>query len=83
MKTASAAADLDSTAKFRPNIVYIHSHNSGRYSEPYGQSVPTPHLQQLAQEGILFRKAFSAAAVVRRRAGLPCLPASIHIAVAC
>src|SRR5580658_10425869 len=61
MKTASAAADPDSTAKFRPNIVYVHSHDSGRYLQPYGQSVPTPNLQQLAQEGILFRKAFSAA----------------------
>jgi N-sulfoglucosamine sulfohydrolase len=61
IKTASAAVDLDSTTKFRPNIVYIHSHDSGRYLEPYGQSVPTPNLQQLAQEGILFRKAFSAA----------------------
>ena len=46
---------------FRPNIVYIHSHDSGRYLSPYGQSVPTPNLQRLAQEGILFRKAFSAA----------------------
>jgi N-sulfoglucosamine sulfohydrolase len=61
MKTASAAADPDSTAEFRPNIVYIHSHDSGRYLQPYGQSVPTPNLQQLAQEGTLFRKAFSAA----------------------
>ena len=55
------AAPMDSTANFRPNIVYIHSHDSGRYLSPYGQSVPTPNLQRLAQEGILFRKAFSAA----------------------
>ncbi len=56
-----AGAEIDSTANFRPNIVYIHSHDSGRYLSPYGQSVPTPNLQRLAQEGILFRKAFSAA----------------------
>lgn len=44
-----------------PNIIYIHSHDSGRYLQPYGHSVPTPNLQRLASEGVLFRKAFSAA----------------------
>jgi len=44
-----------------PNILYIHSHDSGRYLQPYGQPVPTPNLQRLANEGLLFRKAFSAA----------------------
>jgi arylsulfatase A-like enzyme len=44
-----------------PNIVYIHSHDSGRYLQPYGHPVPTPHLQRLASEGVLFRRAFSAA----------------------
>jgi N-sulfoglucosamine sulfohydrolase len=37
----------------RPNIVYLHSHNSGRYLQPYGHAVPTPHLQRLASEGVL------------------------------
>src|SRR5579871_901013 len=46
---------------FRPNIVYIHSHDSGRYLSPYGYDVPTPHLQRLADEGTLFRRAFSVA----------------------
>ena len=45
----------------RPNIVFLHSHNSGRYIEPYGESVPTPNLMRLAEEGVLFRRAFSAA----------------------
>ncbi len=45
----------------RPNIVYIHSHDSGRYLKPYGNNVPTPRLDRLAHEGILFRKAFSGA----------------------
>src|SRR5579884_2416281 len=45
----------------RPDILYIHSHDTGRYVQPYGHAVPTPHLQRLAQEGVLFRKAFSAA----------------------
>ncbi len=61
LQAKNAGAEIDATANFRPNIVYIHSHDSGRYLSPYGQSVPTPNLQRLAQEGILFRKAFSAA----------------------
>ena len=43
------------------NIVYIHSHDSGRHLSPYGYDVPTPNLKRLAQEGVLFRRAFSAA----------------------
>lgn len=46
---------------FRPNIVYLHSHDTGRYIQPYGYAVPTPRLQKLAEEGVLFRQAFSAA----------------------
>ena len=45
----------------RPNIVYIHSHDTGRYIQPYGHGVDTPRLQRLAEEGVLFRKAFTAA----------------------
>jgi arylsulfatase A-like enzyme len=52
---------LRAAAPTRPNIVYLHSHDSGRYLQPYGQPVPTPNLQKLASEGILFRQAFSAA----------------------
>lgn len=44
-----------------PNILYIHSHDSGRYLLPYGHAVPTPSLKKLAAEGVLFRRAFSAA----------------------
>ena len=51
---------LAATAK-RPNILYIHSHDTGRLTSPYGFSVPTPNLQRLAEEGILFRQAFNAA----------------------
>ncbi len=45
----------------RPNILYLHSHDTGRWVEPYGYDVPTPRLQQLAEEGILFRQAYCAA----------------------
>ncbi len=42
------------------NVLYIHSHDTGRYVQPYGHAVPTPYLQRLAEEGILFRQAFCA-----------------------
>ena len=42
------------------NIVYIHSHDTGRYIQPYGHAIPTPNLQQLAEEGVLFKSAFCA-----------------------
>jgi N-sulfoglucosamine sulfohydrolase len=45
----------------QPNIIYLHSHDTGRYVQPYGYAVPTPHIQRLAEEGILFRQAFCAA----------------------
>ena len=44
-----------------PNILYIHSHDTGRYVQPYGYAIPTPRIQRLAEEGMLFRKAFCAA----------------------
>jgi N-sulfoglucosamine sulfohydrolase len=43
------------------NILYIHSHDTGRYIQPYGHAVQTPNLQQLAEDGVMFRQAFSAA----------------------
>jgi len=45
----------------RPNILYIHSHDTGRFVQPYGFQVPTPNLQMLADQGVLFREAFCAA----------------------
>jgi arylsulfatase A-like enzyme len=45
----------------RPNILYLHSHDTGRYIQPYGHAVATPHLQRLAEQGVLFRQVFSAA----------------------
>jgi N-sulfoglucosamine sulfohydrolase len=46
-----------------PNIVYLHSHDTGRHIQPYGHQVPTPNIQRLADQGLLFRQAFSAAPV--------------------
>ncbi len=45
----------------QPNILYLHSHDAGRYIGSYGHAIPTPHLQRLAEEGVLFRNAFAAA----------------------
>jgi N-sulfoglucosamine sulfohydrolase len=44
-----------------PNIVYLHSHDTGRYVQPYGHAVATPHIQGVAEQGVLFRQAFSGA----------------------
>ena len=43
------------------NIVYLHSHDTGRYVSPYGHAVPTPNLQAFAEQGVVFRQAFCAA----------------------
>lgn len=64
MKAAAAAAipSVQADAQTgKPNIIYLHSHDSGRYLQPFGHAVPTPNLQRLANEGVLFRRAFSAA----------------------
>ena len=39
----------------RINLVYIHSHDVGRYISPFGYKMDTPCLQQLAESGMLFR----------------------------
>ena len=30
------------------NVLYLHSHDTGRYIKPYGHAVNTPNLQRLA-----------------------------------
>ncbi len=56
------ALGLDEAAgRRRPNILYIHSHDTGRFTRPYGHAVPTPHLQRLATEGVCFTQAYCAA----------------------
>jgi arylsulfatase A-like enzyme len=42
------------------NVLYIHTHDIGRYVSPYGYDMPTPNIQQLAEEGVLFRQSFCA-----------------------
>ena len=44
-----AAAGLDVLyVTSPPNILYLHSHDTGRYVQPYGHSIPTPNVQLLA-----------------------------------
>ena len=45
----------------KPNILYLHTHDLGRYCEPYGYPIPSANLQKLAERGVLFRQAFNAA----------------------
>lgn len=44
-----------------PNVIFMHSHNTGRFVQPYGHAIPAPNLQRLVREGVLFRHAFSTA----------------------
>ncbi len=43
------------------NIIYMHTHDTGRYIQPYGYAVNTPNLMNLAKEGVLFRQTYNAA----------------------
>ncbi len=58
---AGAFATRARAAAAPPNVLYLHSHDTGRYIQPFGYEIPTPNLQKLAAEGILFRGAFDAA----------------------
>jgi hypothetical protein len=42
--SAALSARASRAAATRPNIIYIHSHDSGRYLQPYGHNVPTPNI---------------------------------------
>jgi N-sulfoglucosamine sulfohydrolase len=44
----------------RVNVLYLHSHDTGRYILPYGHPIATPNLQEFAEQGVLFRNAFCA-----------------------
>jgi arylsulfatase A-like enzyme len=39
----------------KPNIIYFHTHDTGRYISPYGYHVPSPNYQRLAAEGLTFK----------------------------
>ena len=43
-----------------PNILYLHSHDTGRYCSPDGYELPTPALRKFAERSVLFRQAHCA-----------------------
>lgn len=43
------------------NLIYMHTHDTGRCYQPYGYPVATPHIQQLAEQSLQFNCAFSCA----------------------
>src|SRR3954467_10239454 len=45
----------------RPNILYLHSHDTGRYIQPYGHRARMPNGRARPAQGVLFRQAFCAA----------------------
>lgn len=40
------------------NVVYIHTHDSGRFFSPYGAEVFTPNLEQFAADACVFTNAY-------------------------
>lgn len=44
----------------RTNILYLHTHDCGRFISPYGYDMPTPNLMKFAEEGAVFRQMCSA-----------------------
>ncbi len=58
LRSAIANTERNQVMSDRPNIIYINSHDTGRYIQPFGHDIPTPNLQALAEEGTLFRHAY-------------------------
>lgn len=42
------------------NIIYIHTHDSGKIFEPYYPSIKTPNYQDFVDNALIFERAFSA-----------------------
>jgi N-sulfoglucosamine sulfohydrolase len=42
----------------KKNVIYIHTHDSGKVLSPYGYDVPTPSLQTFAEDATIFRQAY-------------------------
>lgn len=41
------------------NILYIHTHDTGRVVSPYGYQVPTPAIAEFAKDALTFRNCFT------------------------
>ena len=42
------------------NLLYLHTHDMGRYNAIYGHNIPTPNMLRAARECVVFRNAHSA-----------------------
>jgi N-sulfoglucosamine sulfohydrolase len=58
---ARALRDVSTPRCVPANVLYLHSHDTGRYIQPYGNQIQTPNIQWLADQGIMFRHAFCTA----------------------
>lgn len=53
------------------NVLYLHTHDTGRVISPYGYNVPTPNYQNFCKDNLLFQNAFCVAPTCSpSRAGL-------------
>ncbi|WZL82435.1 sulfatase [Vallitaleaceae bacterium 9-2] len=41
------------------NVLYVHTHDSGRYFSPYGYKLDTPNLEKFSKNAHVFNQAFS------------------------
>ncbi len=42
------------------NVLVLHTHDAGRFIQPFGYNLETPNLQKLAEQGVLFRNCHAA-----------------------
>jgi arylsulfatase A-like enzyme len=49
--------DKRDNAMKKPNILYLQTHDCGRFISPYGYDMPTPNMMAFAKEGAVFRNA--------------------------
>lgn len=53
------------------NVLYLHTHDTGRVVSPYGYAVETPRIQEFCEDAMLFQRAFCVAPTCSpSRAGL-------------
>lgn len=43
------------------NVIYLHSHDSGKFISPYGYHLETPNLEAFAENSVVFQNAFAVA----------------------
>lgn len=43
----------------KPNIIYLHTHDTGRYISPYSYNLPSPNLMDFAKGAVTFTQAYN------------------------